>query len=122
MKPVSELSDAALSELFAVKVAGWFPAERGCKVFYDPEGGHVLPHELPAFATSSDAVLPWLEGWGDYCATFGIDYEKTPVTKVTVLCAVTRGTHTGKAIGPNGFPRAACIAHLAANGITEVES
>jgi hypothetical protein len=121
MKLVSELTNNSLSMLFAEKVAGW------TNLIWD--GGDAKgspPGETdflfyPSFAISANAIVPWLEKWGDYYAFFGIDLENNPVTKITVSCAVTRGTHEGRAIGPNGFPRAACIALLAANGITEVE-
>lgn len=56
MKPLNELTDAELSECFAVEVAGWTK----------PNGMWTHPNGtpmgfIPPFSTSADAVLPWLE-------------------------------------------------------------
>jgi len=123
MKQVSELSDAELSELFAVKVAA-IPEEsvkRGFTNMGKREDGSLWGcSRIPDFATNANAVLPWLEKAG-YSAACGVNNENIIVTTVRVSCEITRGVHKVTATGPNALPRAACIALLAAKGITEVE-
>lgn len=52
------LSDAQLSEVFAVEVAGWTRTER----IYDWQipGGIILQGGVPIFAESVDALLPFI--------------------------------------------------------------
>lgn len=60
------LSDAALSETFAVEVAGFRDDPHMPQLFWlDAEGNAVGKHDddgvsVDFFATSADAVLPWL--------------------------------------------------------------
>lgn len=118
MIPVSQLSDAELSGMFAVKVAGWPENYSTHKVYgrvlFRLSEDNGLP-EFAYFATSADAVLPWLPpGFhafrsskqpGDWCVSL---YQP--------------GNLAAHQTTAPTFPRAACIALLAAKGITEVES
>ena len=63
------LTDAQLSEVFAVEVAGWLRATPQQAAIYGRLAGKVnwidsagKPHTYPIFATSADAVIPLLPG------------------------------------------------------------
>lgn len=112
------LSDAALSEAFAVEVAGWThsvaDASRGTRWWSDEKGGHISPYSDPdsgfSFATSADAVLPFLEKGVSWHSAFhaGAGYM------------VTHSSQCGQYIGECDaaprvtFARAACIALIRA--------
>lgn len=112
---------AALSAAVAEYCAGWMRCERnGRMVFYDPEGGHVVPHELhnyiPPYAESADAVIPLLAAWRDQDSQFrqvhiGIHGKPSFVE----LRGSALGTFyaSGKTL-----PVAACLALLRAAGHT----
>jgi len=104
---LDKLSDDALSEVFAVEVAGYYGVLQGIcfSVKPDRNGDPEQIQECNAdFATSANAVLPWLEkhrarviythiaGW--YCC---------------VECACNHVEATSKT-----FARAACIALIRA--------
>ena len=66
---LDKLDDAALSEVFAVEVAGWsFLANEWFAGDFAMDG-------LPTFATSADAVLPFLNaaGWRGANVVSGAD-------------------------------------------------
>lgn len=135
MKQVSELSDAELSGMFAVKVAGWTRKGKvaGDVFTYDKwhdEHGDCFDFDggliVPTFATSSDAVLPWLEKKEIY----EVIYNNNPYTGSKGVSIQVSDAFTEDLKEPRGrsqwvnaptFARAACIALLAAKGITEVE-
>ena len=89
MKPLNELTDAELSECFAVEVAGWEPETAW-------EG---------RFATSADAVLPWLgkQPWS-------ADGEPE-VVKISIFDDFGNALSEGTS---RTFARAACIALIEA--------
>jgi hypothetical protein len=58
---LSQLSDAELTEVFAVEVAGWTPHAVEEKKCHDPEGLSCYWSDVPPFAMSANDVLPWLE-------------------------------------------------------------
>jgi hypothetical protein len=60
---LSQLSDAELSKVFAVEVAGWTPHAVEKKKCHDPEGLSCYWSDVPPFATSANDVLPWLNGY-----------------------------------------------------------
>jgi hypothetical protein len=105
---LDQLSDAALSEVFAVEVAGW--TRTGMKarhLAWNP------PAKFPGFtpppyATSADAVLPHLDadGWGEMNHTRGNGQWRVRVKPMGVV-----GFAEGRA--PT-FARAACIALIRA--------
>lgn len=129
MKPLNELTDAELSECFAVEVANYeplFAVEKG-DLYYRPggcgytrslhEAGRYTKEEgqrqicrgepmrlvsipTPPFSTSADAVLPWLEKLE--CLTIHRHAGQWLVQ-----------SYTGIAVG-NTFARAACIALIEA--------
>jgi len=66
MKPYEEMSDAELSEAFALQVAGWTRPIREMEEgmlnhsdFYWKDASRLVTG-WPNFAKSADAVLPWL--------------------------------------------------------------
>lgn len=74
------LSDSLLSEAFAIEVAGWTKVRRTIRGAGAPER-EPSPYGFPPgknyecsvtpFATSADAVLPWLE-------KYGVSHQYTP--------------------------------------------
>jgi hypothetical protein len=116
MTPLDQLTDRDLSEVFAVEVAGWKRGKsiKGSPAIWPPDcdpptkrrkGG--WPHGISvgdSFATSADAVLPFL----DQCSHVKLErfrdgwwgYVSTP--------------SFGKCDGPTTFARAACIALIEA--------
>lgn len=130
------MSDSELSARVALEVAGWF-----CMRFGYPEGqhgqqspgmlscdpshkdacwhnGHSQFQVPPPFATSADAVLPWLEKQGWKCA--GNRAGQTSATTVFVVCHQS-ASQEGFAVScdqPNDFARAACIALIRAKRLT----
>ena len=127
MKPdnLDQLSDAQLSETFAAEVVG-------ARTIMHPEGALVHVHEsIPLgmcnagdFATSADAVLPWMEK-----VTFRVEYNPNCPSKYLIrMSGKGRGRIDGLSyygIGGNAptkdsltfgstFARAACIALIRA--------
>jgi len=102
---LSELTDAELSRAFAKEVCGWavFRYE-GEADWWFSDG--VIKHgsKLPAFATSADAVLPWLRECDHWCATEYNGYG---------LWLDVETPHVGDTCAPT-FARAACIALIKA--------
>lgn len=118
-------TDDELNAAFAEKVAGWFKCERlGREVYYDPEGGHVLPHELPRFTQSFDTVLPWLEKWRDRPYLYRMLQIDATHDGWEVKMAQPDRDKDGQQwfwrIKAPSLPRAAAIALLRAHGV-EVE-
>lgn len=115
MKPYEEMSDAELSEAFALQVAGWSVASHG---FWEDKSGELIwneakqNYELPDFATSADAILPWL--CNNTCA-WSCNGMIADIVSVEVQPAKNfpNGPFIGTAAG-NQFARAACIALLKA--------
>ena len=110
MKPLNELTDAELSECFAVEVAGW-KIPSGCTNYRTrPDGVRVFFNTLtdndpvPEFSTSADAVLPWLNK-SEWNASSGDD----GLFRVTVYS----GEKVSTAMDVS-FERAACIALIEA--------
>lgn len=120
---LDQLSDAALSEAFAVECAGlknvcfesigYVPVLVADRQWADPYQGFDL---VPPFATSADAVLPFLSANG----AWGSDYNPTSKCRVSVYQWQDDKTkmewHHGHA--PT-FARAACIALIRAKRATE---
>lgn len=108
VKPLNELTDAELSECFAVEVAGMFVHREGEIAYtswdknpdFEKRNQRCSPL-VPPFSTSADAVLPWLgkQPWS-------ADGEPESV-KISIFDdfgnALSEGTATT-------FARAACIA------------
>jgi len=123
------LSDTELSEAFAVEVAGWtlkpfFPAvpsediPEGPTLWHDKNGfaeadqdGRAIP---PPFATSADAVSPWLERakGADAVRVYQKGANGLVDESLPLLWMVTAATYYATA--PT-FARAACIALLRAS-------
>ena len=116
------MTDAELSEAFAVKVAGW--VQMDCSLWDVGESrdsscskrsdGKWISNSTEHFATSADAVLPWLEkhpdveiyrddGRGWCIAIMGIN-RLSDRTESGIVAESWEPT----------FPRAACIALLRA--------
>lgn len=107
---LDSLPDAKLSEVFAMEVAGWKKVEDcGWSDSDDEMIWDYAEDELasPIFATSADAVLPWLmqiEWWGD-----GIKSKQ----RLVGVDVNTKPGYCVQAIAPT-FARAACIALIRA--------
>lgn len=110
MNNLNQLSDAELSVVFAVEVAGdspdnvaWFTKAIA--------KGHVDPNALP-YAHSMDAVLPFItkHGWAELIQWDMVNgiYAKSSRWKVSIL---VRGLIEGES---TSLPRAACIALILA--------
>ena len=116
---LESLSDQALSEVFAVEVAGWSDFGEhsrawGCRTGFPPLGeGCMGP--CPPFATSADAVLPHLEKWHVESANL--------LTQgwLTIVKANAASREYQRGIAPT-FARAVCLAliktHRAAKSAT----
>lgn len=96
------LSDAALSEAFAVEVAEWRKITWRRRQIWDAHG---IPYTKPDFATSADSVLPFLnsmKNWSSAAYPHARDVQEKHSVCIEfnhVGCATT-------------FARAACIALL----------
>lgn len=113
---LATLPDSDLSALFAVEVAGWKEASTAAcphkiavrEVFGDDGLRCVV---IPHYATSADAVLPWLENWS-HC--WAVDREPGEDYYVVLghpeLDAFEATAST--------FARAACIALIKAKRAT----
>jgi hypothetical protein len=112
---LDSLSDSALSETFAVEVAGWrllIPKKGNVAALWENAAGETRERDgfgtycisPDHFATSADAVLPWLVAEGWTCD----NSEKTEPCKVRVW---PEGRWHIPIIGTAPtFARAACIA------------
>jgi len=109
-------TDANLSEIFAVEVAGWtFTLGTVEKWWRDGDGdfrgaGFI---NLPHFATSADAVLPWMEV--DFLGKHGncdMDY-RTDSKEWRAHIYTDDGDFSVGSISPK-FARTACIARIRA--------
>lgn len=106
------LRDAELSEVFAVEYAGWreiHPCSCGVqKRGTSPEGKCI---HVPPFATSADAVLPFLNKWrwmaGNGQPLASIRDNDGLMVKMVKICEPDLGLP--HAVAPT-FARAACIA------------
>lgn len=117
VKPLNELTDAELSECFAVEVAGWRdivqnPIYKGVYLsgFNDSIGKTESANcgsrwGCPMFSTSADAVLPWL-----YKRHWEVQQTSSSKAPIRVLLDHSRGP-CGEA---TTFARAACIALIEA--------
>ncbi len=115
---LDQLSDAALSEVFAVEVAGFLPMDHmlwdvgACRLPFCRErsdGRWIATGNLP-FATSADAVLPCMRDI-QWTARNGHDYCDE-MHRVTILRNGS-GHIIAEAFAPT-FARAACIALIRA--------
>jgi len=110
------LTDAQLSEVFAVEVAGWrrgvYQSNSGWWKPWRP-GAEEFVDDLIPFATSADAVLPWL--------------PRGVIATVSCQAVISRGEFGWRVTVPFGpppsslvqgsadtMPRAACIALIKA--------
>jgi hypothetical protein len=109
MDNLDTLSDAELNEAFAVDVAGWVMNSTRTSGIDPTKSFEGKP---PSYATSADAVLPWLErhGWHwdhTLISTLGTgDYKRRiriygPTKRDFIQCDFPWAT---------SFARAACIA------------
>jgi hypothetical protein len=142
---LDSMTDAQLSEVFAVEVAniphlftlmnrglyyrvnaaGYTSRlEEAWKVTEDVADKHVYPHDepvskhrlpYPPFATSADAVLPWLEKCEH---TFPCDEERISVSRYRatwgVAIAAPSWDDSPFSASAATFPRAACLALIRA--------
>lgn len=109
---LDQLTDAQLSETFAVEVAGWQLSD-GDHPLYGPFKYRVpddgVGYELPKFATSADAVLPFLEK-RDTLLDFAVN-KIEPRWAWVISVYHAEGQADGEA---DTFPRAACLALIRA--------
>lgn len=96
MDNLDQLSDAALSETFAVEVAGY------TKQWADFTGPTLT------FATSADAVLPWVEQHAEHINTHRCS------SHWTVAICIPNEKRRNFVASASNFPRAACIALIRA--------
>ena len=116
---LDQLSDAALSEVFAKEVAGLVRAQYPC-CHPGGEGWKRGPDwvfgpddKLP-FATSADAVLPFLEKYAGHICERCFDYAKPHVVRVLPSLKY-RETYREEFRGESStFARSVCIALLRA--------
>lgn len=123
---LNQLTDAQLSEVFAVEVAGWKRGDvRWPPGEADETAGWIPPGEksprgypcCPSFATSADAVLPFVHkaGWAE-CLQWDMENGKPTAFRWRVRVVGRRGGYIeGEA--PT-FARAACIALIRAKRST----
>ncbi len=117
MTPLDQLSDSDLSAVFAVEVAGWTQMRRVVRGAGGPER-EPSPYGFPpgknyeatvtTFATSADAVLPWLTkdgGCFKYTSALGL------LTYFRDEKCLHPYHYDGQALT---FPRAACLALIKA--------
>jgi hypothetical protein len=113
MRNVSELSDAALSELFAEKIAGYERDAKNAGCWRSPNMTRgAFPNTPPPFATSADAVLPFLHGW-----IWRAGGGDTPdACSITISKENGRTPHDASKFyhGKGTFARAVCVALLRA--------
>lgn len=107
--------DAELSEVFAVEVAGYKRfLDPACGfIWKDAEGAVVIPRVRQRFATSADAVLPYIDalGWAEVNQWNQRDGKPTNERAWRVR-VMARGSYI-EGTAPT-FARAACIALLRA--------
>lgn len=122
---LDQKTDAELSEVFAVEVAEAVrrPDESKTDWFVPGQSIHGRGrwlNELPPFATSADAVMPWLEKWKGR-ETDGIvnirRINSVPPTWVVSLAADIGKTYFYG--GAHILARAACIALIRAKRATK---
>lgn len=107
------LNDAQLSEVFAVEVAGWRKITFRRREIWDAHG---IPYTHPTFATSADAVLPFLEKyeWGKFSfgpiTIYGYEQRWSEEFGRNFRTQIVLGEGPKKAT----FARAACIALILA--------
>lgn len=116
-RALEELSDDELSEAFALEVAGlvkcdkWGPAPHWSMGVMKADCGHENCHPEqfwpPKFATSADAVLPWLEKAGSWVT----DYD--PVVPTSQRYKTYLRRYNSEGYGDTAA-RSACIALLKA--------
>ena len=105
---LEELTDAGLSKVFAVEVAGFI---RKGVLMHKKDGCWML--NPPDFATDANTVLPWLEKRFSIANYYpkgicGVTWMVC-IMKIPVISKQTLGEATQKT-----FPRAACIALIRA--------
>lgn len=133
---LDSLTDAELSELFAVEVAGFtnirdgYPWEVndeppevrrvGRVKLFDSDSLPTDPVEVPDFATSADAVLPWLEKtrWAGHSngmtgSTNGYPHASIDIYLLGGLARARGECFHGDSL-TRSFARAACLALLRA--------
>lgn len=126
---LDNLTDDKLSETFAVEVAGMKPYRDGFWHSAPPLRSIV---QLPAFATSADAVIPWLSIWSQHHNQGGEPeyfsfHSPPPVDGGLWNCDHMWDHHDGAipcgpgALAPT-FARAACLALIRANRAQKVSS
>lgn len=128
-------TDEQLNAAFAEHVARW--KDLGGGLWWDNEAKSprcVIGSEidkrreqmgLPASATpfgvsfthSFDAVLPWLEGWGDYDITRCDEKYTVMLSRFEMLPSGVEGDYIMAEADSDTLPRACVIAMLRANGV-----
>ena len=109
---LEQLTDAELSEVFAVEVAGWekvMPSERGY-TWKNPNGngeGNPVLVSYPPFAYHVDAVLPWLEKHNEITILREDGFWKVYLYVFKDMAPLYKSYNTS-------FPRAACVALIRA--------
>ena len=117
MNALDQLTDRELSEVFAVEVAGWEIAH-----FNHPTYGRIgykvqeelqddVGWEFPGFATSADAVLPFLERMCFFTAGREPHLDGKPW--YVAVAATEEEGQLNSGLAPT-FARAACIALIKA--------
>lgn len=119
-------TDGQLNSAFAEHVAGWFPIEpkhsKGSLMMVDEWwDANGYPVGAPRFASSADAVLPWLEKSERYVSVrhWRGHWEEQPGWMVILYEDDEGGRELARAVDTS-LPRAAVIALLRAHGV-EVE-
>lgn len=110
MSNLNQLTDAELSAVFAVEVAGWKPLTEARPCYRWMVDDATLNDE-PVFATSMDAVLPHLELFSVMVER--MCYEAWSVT-IDPSDAPDDGNDYGVEAHSTTLPRAACIALILA--------
>jgi hypothetical protein len=106
---LENLTDAQLSEAFAVEVAGWSKRNDGWFVPPSPTGLPWIAAEVKSFASSADYVMPFMNQH-----TAELDHSRIAGWHVRIYQGSTpRGRNGYDATQPT-FARAACIALIKA--------
>lgn len=123
------LTDAELSALVAVKVAGWKLGEQNPEqsAAYWKDGQWAYPSDLPDYATSADAVLPLLEkhtkDTGGHGEPEVFRFHSPADETDTWTCEIIYLHHDGQililSVAAPTMPRCACLALLAAHADTQ---
>ena len=116
------LTDAELSEVFAVEVAGWRrsttsdrqPYGRRAKLIDWVCERKAVVYTHVRFATSADAVMPFLENFAGHICERCFDYAKPHVVRVLPSLKYRESYRQEFRGESSTFARAACIALIRA--------